>query len=398
MSDLWCPLAFINASVKTSGNITTCCHGEPVVDKTTGQPITRFTHTIHQAFYSPEFQEIRDNLNNGIKDKHCQRCWSLEEMKVESPRQTELRYADFDHAKGNPATLEILDISLGNQCNLKCRTCGPTDSSYWSKEYYDIDLKETQPYQDYQKTVIMMETVDSKFVEDLKTNSLPTAKELHFFGGEPLLMKSTWDILNYAVSINKADDLILSFNTNGTVWNEKTSIFNKFKEVDLALSVDGLFKRFEYMRHPASWEQVSENIDSMCRWRDENSKKVDLVLCHTISSYNIWYIQEVLEYAQQRGITFWANIVFDPNNFAIHHIPQSIKTEIITHLSSITVSSQHDKSELDKIINHLQTTEADENKWQDFLSEVMLRDNYRRESFEKTFPEYYELIKSKGYL
>lgn len=396
MSSIWCPLAFINASVKTDSNITTCCHGKPVINTQTGHPITRFTHTVNQAFYSQEFQEIRNNLNNGIRDNNCQRCWQLEDLGVESPRQMELRYADFDHAKEQPATLEILDISLGNQCNLKCRTCNPTDSSFWSKEFYDLDLENKQDYKKYQKSVIMMESADSNFVNSLKEHSLPTAKELHFFGGEPFLMKSTWDILDHAVKINKAQDLILSFNTNGTVWDRRVDIFENFKEIDIALSIDGIGPRFEYMRNPANWTQVLDNIDRICQWRDTHASKISLVLCHTISSYNVWYIPEIMDFARSRGITFWANIVFDPNNFAVHHLPQRTKTRIIDYLSSINCESQHDVVELTKVINHLKTTTDDSKKWQQFLMEIELRDKYRSESFSNTFTEYWDILKQTG--
>jgi sulfatase maturation enzyme AslB (radical SAM superfamily) len=385
MSELWCPLAWLNVSVKTDGVITTCCHGKPIQSTATGNPITKETHTLDQAFYGPEFAAIRQNLSNGIKDANCEKCWQLEQQGIDSPRITEIKFGEYVDRKYSEPKLEILDISLGNQCNLKCRTCHSGDSSYWAREQWEFGDK-SQDFSTYQSKVIKLEKPSDKFIESIKTQSLPNARELHFFGGEPFLMKSTWDLISYAIEKNLHKDLILSFNTNMTLWDSsKINLLDDFHEVDIAMSIDGIGKRFEYMRHPAQWNQVEENIFKAIEWHSKNPKGRNLILCCTVSSYNIFYVKEVLDFANSHDITFWVNPVFEPNNFAVDNIPTTIKEEIYKRLPK-TIETQ-------KLFTQMTSTESNIKKWQNFLEKIEKHDKYRSESFSDTFPEYWNIIK-----
>jgi MoaA/NifB/PqqE/SkfB family radical SAM enzyme len=384
MSDLWCPLAWINASVKTDGTITTCCHGQPVTSQSTGNIITKDTHTLEEAFYSKEFEAIRDNLSKGIKDSNCEKCWSLERQGIDSPRITEIKFGEYQDRKSQSAQLEILDISLGNQCNLKCRTCHAGDSSTWAREQWDLGDRTTD-FKDFQKNIIRLERPRDAFVESIKNSSLATARELHFFGGEPFLMKSTWDIIDHARKQQLQDQLIISFNTNMTIWNEDTiSLLDDFQGVDIAMSIDGVGSGFEYMRHPAKWKDVRNNIDKALSWRDRKPQKRNLIICCTISAYNVYYCDEVLDFAEQYGITFWANPVFDPNNFAVDNMPINVKQAVIDRLPNNT--------EINKVVNQMQSTVHNEERWRSFLDKVEKHDKYRSESFSQVFPEYWRLI------
>lgn len=384
MNDLWCPLAWINASVKTDGSITTCCHGKPVVAEATGKIITKETHTLDQAFYGPEFSKIRKNLESGIKDTNCEKCWLLEEQGIDSPRVTEIKFGEYLNRKELEPRLEILDISLGNQCNLKCRTCHDGDSSYWAREQWDLGEKNVD-FSKYQSQIIKLEKPSDSFIESIKKQSLPNAKELHFFGGEPFLMKSTWDLISYAKSQELHKNLIVSFNTNMTIWNDSNiSLLDDFHEVDIAMSIDGIGSRFEYMRHPAKWTEVEKNILSAIEWRSKKSNSRNLIICCTVSAYNIFYISEVIDFANKHNITFWLNPVFEPNNFAVENIPTAIKEQIYKHLPRST--------ETEKLFRQMQAVESNSEKWHQFLEKIEKHDKYRNESFSNIFPEYWNLI------
>ena len=43
--------------------------------------------------------------------------------------------------------------------------------------------------------------------------------------------------------------------------------------------------------------------------------------------------------------------------------------------------------------NMIKITEYNEHDWNEFWREIKVRDKFRNESFAKTFPEYYNLIK-----
>ena len=349
-----CPFPFRGVMVKTDGNLTTCCYGKSIPG------LHRNTHTIEQAFNSTEFQSIRDNLSNGIKDSNCQKCWDLENQNVESLRQQELRTEEFDPDIFINPRLEYLFLSLSNQCNLKCRTCSPSDSSFWIKEFEQrTGIKQTA----------YLEPDDSVFFSSFKTDTLPYLKEISFTGGEPLMMKSVHRILE-----TLDPNVSLTFYTNGTFYNP--DMFKKFTDVNIAVSIDGIGTRFEYMRHPAKWSLLVDNLNRM-------KTNLKAITC-TVSAYNVYYIDEVANFADSLGVDFMAHILFDPSSLSVLSLPYAIRLDIAHKLS------QHPNEQIQKIVEYLKTESNDE--WTKFVHEVNQGDKHRNESFKDTFPEFYQVL------
>jgi sulfatase maturation enzyme AslB (radical SAM superfamily) len=395
MSSKWCSFPFKGVLTENDGTFTTCCHGKPAVDLKTGIPMTRETHSIQEVFASEYFENIRNNLSAGIEDPNCDYCWQLEAQGVESFRQTTNQLFKHEERGDTGPRLELLDLSLGNQCNLKCRTCIPEDSSLWVKEHYDCNYTGGDTYQEFQKKIIFLESEDSNFIKGIK-QSLTDVKLIKFFGGEPFLMKRTWDIIREAVNTGLAENIDLYFNTNGTIWNDKnTKLFDSFKKVDIAISIDGLHNRFEYMRHPAKWHEVLNNIEQIIEWRSHRPSSRELFLTHTVSAFNIWYVPEVVKFARTHNLELYINLcLLEDDSFNIQRIPRDIKQLANEHIMSAMDYTEHELREIRKIIDY--TPEGSD--WQEWLNEVKLRDDYRGESFENTFPEYHNLLKLKGYL
>lgn len=390
--DLWCPFAARSVSVKTNGVITTCCNGTLVIDSKTGLPFTTNTHTVEQAFYSSEFQQIRDNLENGVRDKNCKECWQIEDDGGESPRLKEIRW--FGENNPRSTDLQVIDLALGNQCNLKCRTCNPIDSTFWAKEYYELDFSTKEiKFDKFQRDNIFRIEASSDFYQSLKKSSLRKIKELHFFGGEPWMIKTVWELLEHAIEKDYAKNIELSFNTNCTFWDEnKIKILDQFDGVGISLSLDGVGNRFEYMRHPAKWINVFENLTKMLEWKAENPDRRYLLTHFTASSYNIYYLDEVIELSRKFNLPFFINPVANPNRFAIQHIPRKIKEEIYNKFERTIEKSSPVWDEVQKVYGYMNGIDGEPEKWQSFLLDLNMRDKYRGESYSKTFPEFYELI------
>ena len=353
-----CPFPFRGVMVKTDGNLTTCCYGKSI------SGLHRNTHTIEQAFNSTEFERIRNNLSDSIKDDNCQKCWDLEQQGIESLRQQELRTEEFDADVFVNPRLEYLFLSLSNQCNLKCRTCSPGDSSFWIKEFeHRTGIKKT----------VYLEPDDSVFFSSFKQDTLPFLKEIAFTGGEPLMMKSVHRILE-----TLDPSVSLTFYTNGTFYNQ--DILKKFNDVNIAVSIDGIRERFEYMRHPAKWSVLVDNLNSM----GDNLK----VITCTVSAYNVWYIDEVADFANSLSVDFMAHILFDPSSLSVLSLPYTIRLDIANKLS------KHPSEQIQKIVEYLKTDSVD--NWASFVNDVKQGDEYRNESFKDTFPEYYRVLLKHG--
>jgi len=263
----------------------------------------------------------------------------------------------------------------------------PEDSSLWVNEYHDTDYTGELTLKDYQKKIIFLETEESKFVKDIK-HSLNDVRLIKFFGGEPFMMKRTWDIIREAVSIGRDKYIELYFNTNGTFWEEnRIALFENFEKVNIALSIDGVGDRFEYMRHPAKWNVVEENIKKISAWSKQQPNR-ELFLTHTVSAYNIWYVHEAVRLARTHGLKLYINpCLLESDSFAVRYIPLDVKAVINKHLMSFDYTD-NELAEIKKLVDY--TPEGSD--WEQWLAECAKRDKYRNESFKDTFPEYYQIL------
>jgi sulfatase maturation enzyme AslB (radical SAM superfamily) len=337
-----------------------CCNGREFPNLTT------HTTTATQAFYSTEFESVRTNLKNGIKDSHCDKCWKLEEQGAESLRLQNLTHDEYNTEEITQSPrIEQIFVGLGNTCNLKCRTCGPGESSIW--------VKEIEKFEGI-KHPIYLEPDTSDFFKSFKQDVMPHLKEIHFTGGEPTLLKSTnkiLELLDPSVQIN--------MNANCTI--KLSDALNKFENVEIFASIDGIGDRFNYIRHPGNWEEVYNNLKTM-------TSNVDVIIACTISVYNIFYIDEVENLANELGIPFYAHILYDPTYLSVHVLPIEVRQEIIKKLSA------NPSIQKDKVIAHL--NEQTYLNWDTFVSEVNKRDKIRGEDFKTTFPEFYDLLVKYG--
>ncbi len=356
----WCSYPFRNIMIQADQTYKICCNG------TTFPNLNTHTVSATEAFYSSEFESIRTNLKNGIKDPHCNKCWALEEQGAESLRLQTTPQGEYDYEEITASPrIEEMFVGLGNQCNLKCRTCGPSESSVWVNEIYETDGI---------KHPIYLEPDNSNFLKSFRKDVMPYLKEIQFTGGEPTLLKSTNKILELLDS-----SVHIGMVTNGTMKLPDT--LDRFENVEIYVSIDAIGDRFNYIRHPGNWNQVYENLKLIV-------PKFDVIISCTVSIYNVFYIDEVENLAKELGVPFYAHILYDPNYLSVYSLPVEVRQEIIKKLT-VDPSTQKDK-----IIAHLmEDTYYD---WNEFVSEVNKRDKIRGEDFKVTFPEFYSVLESHG--
>jgi len=87
-------------------------------------------------------------------------------------------------------------------------------------------------------------------------------RKVYVNGGEPTLHnKSLTAMLNALVESGQASNIELWLNTNTTIFDSNFyELLDKFKQIRLMLSIDGIEESFEYIRYPAKWNIVDSNI------------------------------------------------------------------------------------------------------------------------------------------
>jgi hypothetical protein len=249
-----------------------------------------------QIFYSDRFQELRNNLKNGIKDPACKVCWDQEERGIKSYRQ----FSNDPWYDPQDESLSVIDITVSNQCNLRCRMCSPVASNLLYKDIkYFKDNNLTQDVEDAVKVKLLgafpIETTKSIQWEWMLDNT-DKIKVIKASGGEPFYDKKMLELLYKYIETGNAKDTILQFHTNATQFtSELIDILNEFKSNDHVFSVDGTGSVYEYIRYPASFKETN---DSIKLYTDKVKNRGNLRFTLVVNAYNIFNIADYVKWAR----------------------------------------------------------------------------------------------------
>ena len=388
--------------VKTDGTCTSCCLQSIPYKDSEHKNVNVRTHTLQEILNGETANKIREDLSNGIQNIHCKACWDIENSGGISKRiddNTHRKDENFIGREWQPGEVKLthLDMNMGTTCNIKCMTCGPESSAQWNKEFWAINesyhgIHDEKEYKKFIKVYNSSFDDDSLIWEELRKNR-KTIESIDMYGGEPMLMKKQWDFLEDLIEEGLASNIALHYNTNGTIWDsEKYDILKHFRKVSIDFSIDGILDRFEYMRFPANWKEVIENMNTI-----KQIEKFEVRICHTVSVLNVWYMREFFDYFIKWES--YLNIVHGPEYYNVKNLPTSVK-ELITE-------KYKEFPTVNKIVDYMNESKSDYPRhWggeeqMEFLPELKRNiegsDNFRGNDYSKTFPEFYKILKESGY-
>ena len=233
------------------------------------------THLIpldSELHNTPHKIKQRETMLEGGKPKECTYCWDVEDLGLISDRQT-LAVQFFKHnrdivdeAKKSGTRYvypKYLEISFTNKCQMACSYCGPVFSTTWEKE-----IQEHGPYKlstDY-NIIHTPQIEDSPYIKKF-WKWFPKAYE-HLFvlrvtGGEPLLDKNTYKLLQY-VKDNPKEGLTFHCNSNLMVTENRVKkyieLVKDIPDAKLYVSIDSWGKQAEYIRHGLDINHFENNL------------------------------------------------------------------------------------------------------------------------------------------
>ncbi|MFA5490743.1 MAG: twitch domain-containing radical SAM protein, partial [Candidimonas sp.] len=197
--------------------------------------------------------------------------------------------------------------------------------------------------------------------------------QIQFTGGEPMIEREHYDILDMAIESKRADQINLSYYSNGTFINNKLiEKWKHFKTVNVNLSIDDLYHRYEYQRYGAKWDLVWKNIR---HFKSIESEFLKFNFFPTISVFNIYYMNE---YYEKLKDIFYINssLLYLPNYYSCKVLPRALKEIISDRICHI----------LPDVVKYM-----NDDDWSHLLPQmksIIKRDDvYRNQSFENVFPE-----------
>ena len=250
-------------------------------------PCTLIRHskemTVEQWHNSDLLKDLKSNLLQGKVPDACRECKVKEDLGLKSMRATMWHWNNIGpepvyenmpwhgmYDMDTPQDPTRIELRFSNLCNMKCRQCDEMSSSMWAKEKIEnIDNPKIRFRSQEHKNLYFNTDSDGiirpvpEVVESV-TNLALTAKNLKrvcFTGGEPFIIKEYYDFLDALIEKKINEKIDIELFTNCSVRNPAfTSRLEKFTKVVFNMSVDGVGKTAEYIRHGTDWSTVEKNI------------------------------------------------------------------------------------------------------------------------------------------
>lgn len=335
MSDpIYCGLAFGSVSMGNQGQLRPCCG---IVPNAFDSNATISSQPISVRINNKELREVRKQLIAGEWPKACASCKDTESIGSESMRL--IWNKNIDNAPMsetiNPSDVKYLDLSVGNKCNSKCMTCNPYCSDFWIEEYsYNTSTKNTFSW----STVNITEQSIDEFFDTFKN-----VEFVNLLGGEPMFSPGHIMLLKKLVSSGASKNITLNYVSNLTVFDDSlVDIWKDFKSVGASLSMDGLGLVNDYLRYPAKFDKIEQNLKNYIGL--VSSGQFGMTLSYTVSLFNITRYPEVLEYyvdlitkfdVGDMPMAIYLNYVNSPEYFSSSMLSREFRMSCLEKLSNV---------------------------------------------------------------
>ncbi len=373
-------LPWVSMEVTPMGTYRPCC----LYNESIPSISVHDGHSIHDAQHSDYMENLRQQFLAGEKPTGCNMCWQEEtvpgRMSKRKATFVKLKDVKINYNKTDVAPI-FLDLKLGNICNLKCRICGSWSSSKWAQEEIDI-ADGDNPLASAQLRKGQWPRRIPSWWEALE-DALEHIEYLEFTGGEPFLINEHFDLLEKLVEKGYAHKIDIHYNTNGTIWPVRSKLWKHFKRVEIAFSIDDIGNRFEYQRYGTRWNETQEVI------RKAVGSPYKLQICTTFNIQNAYYWAETEAWILEQGINdIHYNILHEPPMFNLRNMPDDIK-----YVYRQRMMQSCDKNKIESVIKFMEL--PGENMLQALKDRLAKSDAYRKQSFEETHPEVWDLIRDR---
>lgn len=402
----FCLAPWVHMHVWPDGNVFPCC----VAD--ISQPLGNTNRqTLLEVWNSSKMRKLRLAMLNDSKSSTCNRCYEMEEAGTTSHR-IGIIDKHFKHHEPIVETtqkdgsvkelnLPYMDIRFSNLCNFRCRTCGPALSSGWIKEYVQLDLMKPKQFRVHPDPKVLHVAKGPLNLWEQLEQVIPTLEEIYFAGGEPFLSEEHFRLLEVLVE-KQLFNVRLRYSTNFSkpVYNgvDAFKLWDRFENVSVGASLDGMGKRGEYLRKGQRWEETVQNRIRM----KEVCPRVKFFIPATLSLMNSLHLPDFHREWVEQGLLdindFYINFLQDPTYYRIQVLPEVYKEKVRqkyrSHIEWIVAKDPN----LDGLVKQFESAiqfmdmEDRSHELNNFRSMTKKVDFLRKEDFARTFPEFKDIF------
>ena len=303
-------------------------------------------------------------INTDTLPPSCNQCITNEKINSTSRRLQQLTYWP-NHNFSTKNNLKLLQYNCDNICNLKCIACSGLYSSSWLED---------------EKLLGMLDNVrikPTKHNELMFNFDVSNIREIYFNGGEPLLTKDHIKVLEYMLNSADSKNIHILYNTNATLTlkDEFLKLWEKFASVTLIASIDAVDTAFEYIRYPADWNNVKNNLMNY-------SKYTKINIGTNIGVHNIMYFSDLYNFATENNIQF--NFQSDTQGkLSLKNTPRHLIGKIKNYLAQA-----QDSTVKETLLSTLDSVRSPDLDWIRYLGKL---DKIRNNSWKVSLSRLYNL-------
>jgi organic radical activating enzyme len=450
LNDIGCGMClakWTQVTIHLQNGHTHSCH-HPRTHKISEKEIARNPSALHNTRYK---KMRRREMLTGKKPEECDYCWNVEDTSdrfsdrtFKSSESWSLPYMDeiknLDWRDDyNP---KYVEVAFSNACNFKCSYCAPQFSSTWMEEitkyggYPTSDKFNDKSHMINEDKLPIPHKDYNPYVEAFWKWWPDLYRDLHTFritGGEPLLSKDTWKVLDYIIDEkNPNRNLQLGINSNLGVPDQLIDKFiDKVKKIEddrrvrefiIFTSVDTWGTQAEYIRNGLDFNKFWDNVNKILN----ECPRINLTFMVTYNALSVpnydKLIHNVYDLKKDFASTdrYWNSAVFLDSSYLRYPahqttqiLPDSFAHQVYkqTQLMEYYATPDFDRRlvgysdiEVQKIkrIHDWMLSEKDAvgvfNNRQNFYRFFNEHDRRRGTDFKKTFPELAEFYEQCGEL
>ena len=326
ISPTMCMAKWLWSSIHLTNGLTNSCFLPPL-HKIDAEAVKKNPRALHNT---PEKKQQRAMMLEGKQPDGCSSCWKVEaqgkQLSDRAYRSSEpwaqQGWEDvIDTGADGDIDPTYLEVNFNHACNLACSYCSPHLSSKWAE---DITANGPYPTKVPHNSIDYFKSIGHYPIPNREKNPYveafwkwwpdlyPKLKHFRMTGGEPLMDKNTFRVLDYVVD-NGRKDLNMSITSNASVpeknWNRFVDTvsfiteYDKLESFRLFVSVDGWGEQAEYMRDPLDFDLLWRNVNNYLN-RTKDGLVTFIVTLNMLSMPSIKKLMEgILELQRIHNVT-----------------------------------------------------------------------------------------------
>lgn len=352
----FCLYPWIGSYVATDGKISPCCEFDGEVGNLKDM-------TLEEAWNGEKLAAVRAEFMTGKPLKACWKCFDREKSEGSSMRlEVQASYREWHETlsrmsdrleSATPDFPIMLDLRFSNLCNFSCRSCWHGSSSSWFRDGKTIGVTAGSK----------AEIRSFRKIDDVVAqigDGLDKLEELYFAGGEPLMMKEHYALLELLVERGRTD-IRLRYNTNMSrtefAGRSIFDLWSKFDTLIVHASVDATHAEGALVRNGFNWDEFVKNIAEL----RQKCPDADIWFGVTVSALNILSLPQLFETLMHecgaRPSKIHLHSLQEPDFYRTQILPAKMKRmatrQIEKYIRTVLVEHEPDPDKASEFLRHL---------------------------------------------